>query len=338
MEAINLRTQQNEDMIKAIILIEREEMEAAQAKVNAEYLTRIANISTGWKEYEDMLDQARSEDLKRRTEFHEMIDHMRSAGATLEQISSAELEFKKQELGFQSQILKLKQDYAQQRSIYDKDVQEAKVALDMYRAEEKDEALKTLQIERSQSEMEHRVQEAVDKKFKAKADAWKKNNGIVNYQEDLRAAGSNEADKISQFERSIQVMKQKELLHKEQMDQRAKDEVEKAEKRAAETKAEKAGRLQDASGHGNAQLKAKSLPGTDKVLNTLLTSSGAHGKSPVREQELVSAHGKGTSRPGSGKKDPWVDRRAAFFRAMSAQAEATQAKFQTLMNHASPTL
>ncbi len=318
-------------------------MEAAQARVNAAYLERIANISTGWQEYQTMLDQARSDDIKRRTEFHELVDHMRSAGASVAQIQSAELEFKKQELGYQSQILQLKQDYAHQRSIYDKDVLEAKSALDMYRAETKRDELKTQMKERSEAAVERTVQEAVNRKFEAHSAAWDKDNAGVHYQEDLKTAGSAEADKVSNFERKIQVMKQQALLRKEKWEQRAKDEVAKAQHEAAEAKAERTGQLRQVPVKGSKEMMLNAAPkpphatmaahsrsGTDQVLNVLLKSPSHAKVAPVREQELASATAPSPPPPVAADK-PWADRRAAFFRAMSAQAERTQAKFSAIV-------
>ena len=316
---------------------EQEELEDAQAKVNAEYLERIANITTGWKEYEKILDEARAADLKRQTEFHEMVDHMRSAGASLKEISAAELEFKKQELSFQSQILKLKKEYSKGRSIYDQDVQEAKTALDMYRKETQSEKLKSQQMEKSHNEKELEVQEEVDKKFQAKSAAWRKDNGIVKYQKDLQTEGSSDADKVSKFEEKIQAMKQKELLHDAKRQQQAKDEVEKSEKEAAQAKALKAGRLHQSPTRAQTVLKGKA--GMDKVLNTLLKSGtpGSPGAASVRVQELATAAKKAAAgeHAATPKEDPWVNRRAAFFRAMNEKAKETQAKFETLLHHGS---
>jgi hypothetical protein len=238
-------------------------------------------------------------------------------------------------------------------------VQEARSALDMYRTETKADELKTQMKEKSQAAVERTVQEAVNRKSEAHAAAWDKDNAGVHYPEDLKTAGSAEGDKVSHFKRKIQAMKQQALLRKEKRAQRAKDEVAKADREAAEAKAERPGQLRQARvgssesketrlntspHHGphppHAHVPARFRPGTDQVLNGPLKRPHRAKVAPVREQELAAAavadappsHGAALPAPTAAaatadKPSRWADRRAAFFRAMRAQAKRTQAKF-----------
>ena len=71
-DAIKARWQKEEDDNAATLVKEREEMDETQAKVNAAYIEKIANMSTGRKEYAELLANAHAEDEIRQAKFKQV--------------------------------------------------------------------------------------------------------------------------------------------------------------------------------------------------------------------------------------------------------------------------
>lgn len=71
-DAIKARWQKEEDDNAASLIEEREQMDESQAAVNAAYIAKIANMSTGRSEYADLLATAHREDNERQAKFHQV--------------------------------------------------------------------------------------------------------------------------------------------------------------------------------------------------------------------------------------------------------------------------
>lgn len=98
-EAYFLQLQAEKNQTQEILSGWKTKRDAEVAKIDADYLEHIGDVSTGRDEYRVWYDDALNLDAERQAKFKTMIADMKTAGASTKDIKTATLAFKRQVRG-----------------------------------------------------------------------------------------------------------------------------------------------------------------------------------------------------------------------------------------------
>lgn len=325
-KAYFLRLEAEKNQTSEILSQWKEKRDAEVAKIDADYLQNIGNVTTGRDQYKSWYDEALALDEERQAKFKTMIADMKAAGASDKDVKTATLAFKRQESLFQGKLKAVS-------STFDED-HERKELLQMKAKQElaKFKALRKKEHSR-QAEAEHKYEA---EQAKERAEAQKTADDIMHerqevasvqkqahsYADDLQKVGSAEDKRQDSFEARIRLAKRKEQQHAAEMQKKAAAEVaadqavhagenpgEKKTVSAKHTKMEPEKQEEPEKDLAKAPLKKKQAA---KVVFEKKQATAA------REKKEVTAAAKDTVA---------ATRQAAFLKALSQQADA---EFQSM--------
>eukprot|EP00802_Teleaulax_amphioxeia_P009826 Tamp_09848.p1 GENE.Tamp_09848~~Tamp_09848.p1 ORF type:complete len:485 (+),score=170.90 Tamp_09848:97-1455(+) len=308
--------------------------DAEVAKIDADYLEKVSNMTAGRDQYKEWYSQAEELDKERRAKFHKMISDMTTAGASTKDIKTAQLAFKRQESLFEEKLKKLSSSFGEDRERMGALKSRARKELSEFKEEQAKEHAREAGAEHRYQVEEAKERAAADHAaaqiMHERAEVGKVQKQAHSYGQDLRKEGHAEAQRQNSLEARIRLLKKQEKMHAEKMQARATAEVAASEKVHA---GERTGTEQVAKAHV-AKVAVGKKGGDSKKEASAHASQGASkaksGKSVqdkvVKAKEPAAAEKPKASAPESPKAKE-AARQAAFLKALSQQADA---EFQSL--------
>ena len=300
------------------------------AKIDADYVEKVANVSTGREEYQKIYDDAEKADAERQATFKNMIEDMKEAGSSAKDIATATLAFRSQEAKFQQKLKSIRTSFDAAKVEKRELTKEAHEEVAKFKAQQKKEQLQAIESERRYQEEQANEKAAAEKTASSLLHERAEVNAVEkqahSYSEDLKATADDETQRQNSLEKAIREAKDKEQMHAKKMQERALADEAKSEalRNGKGLKDEGHDRdVKEVSSFKNEYAKhlkagrvaaVKYESGTEKTAAVVKKAKPADATATKVKQAKTATQSKKDAQEAS--------RQAAFLKALSQQADA----------------